>query len=139
MEKSLEAIVRELADREAIRELTHRYCQCMWTADHEGYADLFTEDGAFDATPRVPVVTGRDNLRRYIQGPMATKKSRPFVHNLVINLLDANNATGWCCVEVRVGARNMEWQESSYYHDVFQKVGGEWKFKSRKLLPAVAE
>lgn len=47
MAKSLDQIVTELADREAIRALPVRYCDCVWRGDVEGIVNLFTEDGAF--------------------------------------------------------------------------------------------
>jgi len=45
--KTIDELVRELADREAIRDLPIRYCDCI---SRNGLADivsLFTEDGSF--------------------------------------------------------------------------------------------
>jgi hypothetical protein len=36
MAKTTEQIVTELADREAIRELPQRYCDCVWRGDVDG-------------------------------------------------------------------------------------------------------
>jgi hypothetical protein len=36
MAKSLEQTVTELADREQIRELPQRYCDCVWQGDVGG-------------------------------------------------------------------------------------------------------
>src|SRR5712692_8712622 len=47
MAKSVEQTVAELADRDAIRELPQRYCDCVWRGDIAGVVDLFTDDGAF--------------------------------------------------------------------------------------------
>ena len=47
MAKSVEQTVAELADRDAIRELPQRYCDCVWRGDIPGLVDLFTDDGAF--------------------------------------------------------------------------------------------
>jgi hypothetical protein len=41
MAKSIETIVGELADREAIRELPIKYCDCVWRGDMTGIVDLF--------------------------------------------------------------------------------------------------
>jgi len=46
MAKSIDQIVTELADREAIRELPLRYCDCVWRGDMTGIVDLFAADGA---------------------------------------------------------------------------------------------
>jgi ketosteroid isomerase-like protein len=45
--KTTDELVRELADREAIRDLHIRYCDCISRNDLEGVVSLFTEDGSF--------------------------------------------------------------------------------------------
>ena len=40
-------LVREIAAREAIRNLSAQYCDCIWRKDVDGLVSLFTEDGAF--------------------------------------------------------------------------------------------
>jgi hypothetical protein len=47
MAKSLEQTVTELADRDQIRELPQRYCDCVWRGDVEGIVELFADDGQF--------------------------------------------------------------------------------------------
>ncbi len=47
MAKSIEQIAMELADREAIRELPVKYCDCVWQGDTTGIVDLFAADGEF--------------------------------------------------------------------------------------------
>ena len=47
-EKSIEAVVRELADKEAIRDLVSRYAHCVWQDDIETMIGLFTDDGVMD-------------------------------------------------------------------------------------------
>ena len=43
--KSTEELVTELADREAIRELPVRYCDCVWQNTLDAMIDLFAKDG----------------------------------------------------------------------------------------------
>jgi SnoaL-like domain len=45
--KTTDELVRELADREAIRDLPIRYCDCISRNGLEGVVSLFTEDGSF--------------------------------------------------------------------------------------------
>jgi ketosteroid isomerase-like protein len=45
--KTTDELVRELADREAIRDLPIRYCDCISRNDLEGVVSLFTEDSSF--------------------------------------------------------------------------------------------
>jgi ketosteroid isomerase-like protein len=40
-------LVRELADREAIRDLPIRYCDCISRNDLADVVSLFTDDGSF--------------------------------------------------------------------------------------------
>ena len=45
--KTTDELVRELVDREAIRDLPVRYCDCLWRKDVDGLLDLFTGDATF--------------------------------------------------------------------------------------------
>ena len=64
--KTTDELVRELADREAIRNLPIRYCDCISRDDLEGMVSLFTEDGTFAVKdPENEVVTrGRTQLKK---------------------------------------------------------------------------
>ena len=50
MAKSIEQIAAELADREAIRELPLKYCDCVWRGDVEGIEETH---------PRIPIAVIR--------------------------------------------------------------------------------
>jgi ketosteroid isomerase-like protein len=39
--------VRELVDREEIRDLPVRYCDCLWRKDVDGLLGLFADDATF--------------------------------------------------------------------------------------------
>ena len=45
MAKSIEQLASDLADREGIRELPLKYCDCVWRNDMTGIVDLFANDG----------------------------------------------------------------------------------------------
>ncbi len=64
MPKSIEQTITELADREAIRELPQRYCDCVWQGDVEGIVKLFADDGEFTVA----------TTRGHEQGPRRTAK-----------------------------------------------------------------
>ena len=132
--KAIEEVVAEMADREAIRDLPTRYCDCVWRGDFDGIVDLFTENGSFIA-PRhgQDVVTqGREALRKmYGEGPGFTP--RPYVHNHVITSLGDGRASGRCYTEIRAADRNMEWAGAVWYADEYAKVGDAWKFASRHV------
>lgn len=132
-----EALLQEMQnviDREAIRALPARYCHCVWQKDLDGYANLFTDDGSFSTDdPSLPHAQGREGLRKMISNGLDTRKPRPFIHNHVVELLGPDRAKGTCYVEVRMLRDGKKWQLTGFYDDEYAKVGGEWKFKSRKI------
>jgi hypothetical protein len=134
--KTTDELVRELADREAIRNLPIRYCDCISRDDLEGMVSLFTEDGTFAVKdPENEVVTrGRTQLKKMYENLIKETRPRPYTHTHLIELRGANSATGRCYVELRTAKLEMEWLGSGYYEDEYTKVHGEWKFASRRLI-----
>lgn len=121
--------------REAIRNLTHRYCHNVWQRAGAAMADLFTSDGYYRSGPdRVPV-HGEDALRRFFaELALRPERTFPYIHNHVI-LLNGNEATGNCYLDMRSpvagGIRNM----TGYYDDEYVKTSGGWLFRSRRFNP----
>ena len=132
--KSTEAQVQEVIDREAIRTLPLRYCDCVWQKDLDGYVNLFTEDGAMSTNdPSLPRAQGREGLRKMIGEGLDAMRPRPFIHNHVIELVGPDRATGRCYVEVRLVRDGKKCLMTGWYNDEYAKTGGEWKFKSRQI------
>jgi hypothetical protein len=139
MAKSIEQLANELADREGIRELPLKYCDCVWRNDMIGIVDLFASDGEFitKGFKREHRATGREGLLKLYGGLTQGELSpRPYIHNHVIDLAGAGRASGRCYVELRNFNKNMEWVGSGYYEDEYVKVGDDWKFKSRTFRTA---
>jgi hypothetical protein len=129
-----ESLLQAVTDREAIRELPVKYCHCVWQKDLDNWVNLFTADGTISTTdPNIPGAQGSEGLRKMISSGLDTMKPRPFIHNHVINLLGPDRATGTCYVEVRLIRDGKKWSLSGWYDDEYAKVGGEWKFKSRRI------
>jgi hypothetical protein len=80
--KTLEHLVADLADREAIRELPQRYCDCVWRGDVAGIVNLYAEDGTFAIAGggRDRTVTGRGNLLKTYGEDLSSLKPRPYIH-----------------------------------------------------------
>jgi hypothetical protein len=132
--KSNETLVQEVIDREAIRTLPVRYCHCVWQKDPDGWANLFAPDGEISATDSsLPRAQGHEALRKMIASGLDTSKPRPFIHNHVIELLGPDRAKGTCYVEVRLLRDGKKQYMAGWYDDEYVKVGGDWKFKSRKI------
>jgi SnoaL-like domain len=135
MAKSIEQLVTELADRESIRDLPQRYCDCVWRGDVDGIANLFAENGSFsiDANNSENTTSGRANLHKMYKEALASVTPRPYIHNHVVELQGGGRATGRCYVELRDASNNMNWIGTGYYHDDYAKVGDEWKFQTRRF------
>jgi hypothetical protein len=133
--KTSEEILTELSDREAIRDLPVRYCDCVWQGNLEAMLDLFAANAAFisKGRQREAVSRGRDELRAMYQKALGDFTPRPYIHNHVVDLRGKTKATGRCYVELRSASRNMEWIGTGFYEDEYVKEGEQWKFASRKF------
>ena len=129
-------LVREIAAREAIRDLSARYCDCIWRKDVDGLVSLFAEDGTFrveglevEATSR-----GHAQLRKVYEKALDELDPRLFIHSQIVDLLGANSASGRCYVEVFSAKYGMERVGLGYYEDQYANIGDKWKFTSRRYF-----
>jgi uncharacterized protein (TIGR02246 family) len=131
--KKTDELVRELVDREAIRELAARYCDCLWRNDLDGVVNLFTADGTFvvKGIEVEAVSRGRAEIKKTHEKALAETTPRIFVHNQIVSLLGGDRATGRCYVEVRDAKTGMDWIGAGDFQDEYAKVGDEWKFSAR--------
>ena len=84
-------LVREIAAREAIRDLSARYCDCIWRKDVDGLVSLFADDGTFrveglevEASSR-----GHAQLRKVYEKALDELDPRLFIHSQIVDLLGA--------------------------------------------------
>lgn len=127
---SLEDRIRLLEDKEAIRELTARYCYAIADGDADALVGLFTHDGSF-ASERgewVGVAALRQFYRRSA-GRAVTNK--PFVQNHVIEV-DGDQARCRCAAEVRIVDEGGAVTAAGFYADRLQRVDGRWRFARRR-------
>jgi uncharacterized protein (TIGR02246 family) len=134
--KTTADLVHEVAAREAIRNLSAHYCDCIWRNDIEGLVSLFTEDGAFIVEGREveAISRGRAQLRKVYEKAIAELSPRLFIHISVIDLIGENRATGRCYSEVYSANLKMQRVGLGYYEDAYVKVDDEWKFASRQYF-----
>jgi len=124
--------VQALLDREAIRDLPLRYCDCVWRDDIEGLVKLFAKDGEFVITmgDKETVAKGHAALLAiYRQG--FDIGPRPYIHNHVIETLDDKKATGRCYLDLHSAKHNMQFIGAGHYADSYVKQRGAWKFQRR--------
>jgi hypothetical protein len=134
--KATEELVHELADREAIRDLSARYCDCVWRKDLDALVGLFVEDGAFIVEGREveAVSRGHAQLREVYEKAIAEMNPRLFIHSHLIDLTGAEHARGRCYVEVYSAAFGMQQVGLGYYEDEYAKIAEKWKFVSRRYF-----
>ena len=129
-----DAILRELADREEIRELTSIYAHRV--AHGLANGDLFTDDGAYihrrspDEQPHE--VRGREALdAHYIARPDSAGMATPMIHNHLIEVT-GDEARAICSIELRIAAGEGIFA-SGYYQDRLRREDGQWKFVERSV------
>lgn len=126
---ALEAQVRQLADVEAVRQLRHRYHQCI----NEGlYAEiplLFTEDGTLDFS-YIGKTQGREKITKFFAAtPNVLPFIKQFIHNHSITV-DGDRATDVSYMEARTINNGQAFVVAGRYDDVCVRVNGAWKFAS---------
>ena len=131
--KTLEQQVREIADREEIKELTAMYAHWVALGDGAKVAQLFTDDGVFineimGEKPNINV-HGRKELDEFYPS-LKRGMALPCIHNHIIEI-DGDNAKGTCTIEVRINQNGQSVIGSGYYDDIYRRENGRWKFVER--------
>jgi ketosteroid isomerase-like protein len=127
---AIESLVRELSDKEAIRDLARRYAHCVWKDDADGAIGLFAEDGQMEIRGRA--ITGREALLDAYRSMLVGLDLQPFVHNHVIELA-GDHATGTCYLDLRATMDGKSMLGSGWYDDRYVRTAKGWKFASRAL------
>ena len=129
---SIEDQLAVLAAKDEIRELTARYCHAVVDGDAERIVALFCADGVFRTHKLAP--SGRDALLEFYSGGVGARTHKPFVQNHVIELDDADHATGRCSVEIRVWQDGQAYTQAGHYHDRYRREDGRWRFAERHYV-----
>ena len=128
----LESLVRELADREAIRDLACRYAHLVWQGRGREMAELFSEDGSMDTGLEDPI-HGRSALAAAFERLVDPETDlQPFVHNHVIDLA-GDRATGTAYIDLRSVQDARSMIGSGFYEDEYVRTAAGWRFASRRL------
>ena len=129
----LAATVRQLADKEAIRNLARLYAHHVWQLDIDALVDLFADDGEMDTSLEEPI-RGRAALREAFQRLVDDNQAdlQPFVHNHVVEI-DGDRASGTAYIDLRSIRDGRSMLGSGYYSDQYVREEGAWKFQSRRL------
>ncbi len=130
--KTTNELLTGLLDREAIRDLPARYCDCVWRGDIDGLVELFTEEGLFviKSLEGETRVEGRPALKEFYRLGLRHQQ-RPLIHNVVVELHDAEHASGRSCLDMRSVKHNFEMMGAGHYADEYRKLDGRWYFSAR--------
>lgn len=131
MSMTLEERIRALEDRDAIRELTTRYCQLAVAGRSEEIVGLFTRNGVLESGGTRE--QGHPRLLAMYRTAFATLRPIPFIHNHVVELA-GDRATGYSSVELRMVEDGQAVTAAGHYDDEFEREDGVWRFASRKLV-----
>ena len=129
------ARVQRLEDIVAIQALRARYHRLINDCEFDKVADLFTEDGVSDTGYMgLRVCRSREDIRDSM-GSLGSRVSqiKQFIHSHVVEEIDGDVAKGWAILEARYGtAQGESYLVAGRYEDVYQRVDGEWLFKSQE-------
>lgn len=126
-----EGPLRELLDKDAIRDLVSTYAHNVWRRDVKAIVDLFADDAVMDTLTR-PTIRGRAELLEAFEEMLAEDELHPFLHNHVIEV-DGDTAVGTCYLDLRAkidGRRLTGW---GWYDDRYVRVDGRWRFSYRRV------
>ena len=126
---SIEERIQVLEDKDAIRELTAKYCYAVVRKDSQALVNMFTEDGEFHMAP-VMEFCGREALTELYTSKIEEVAPKPFIQNHVIKI-NGDTASGNCAVEIRLTDDGKAVTACGHYDDIYRKVDGEWKFERR--------
>ena len=126
------AAIREITDREQIRELMHRYCFVLDGGDLRGLAGLFAQSARLIIEyPGRPVLQfeGRQAVYDFYRGfYQLVEILRQKAKNQIIELR-GDQAVSRCYWDSINSAANM--LSASHYFDTLRRYGQGWKFEER--------
>jgi uncharacterized protein (TIGR02246 family) len=124
-----------LDDLEAIKRLKARYFRTMDTKDWEGMRQVFADDVVVDTSESGgEVITGADQFMAYLQGALDGATTVHQGHMPEIGLTSETTATGiWALNDIVIWPNGMRLDGYGHYHEIYEKVGGEWRITSSKL------
>jgi ketosteroid isomerase-like protein len=125
-----------LDDRQAIADVTVRYCWAIDGRDWDDLANVFTDDAMVEFG-FVPPIRGLDKIQAYIAGILdPLDSSQHMVTNHQIESLEGDTRSR-CYFHAQHTRRGLEeganWVVAGIYSDVWTRSPGGWRIASRKL------
>jgi len=137
-QKSVEARLRELEDRQAIHELLMNYGRTLDNRDFEGFARLFTADAEYGGGKML--FKGPAEIRKWLEtalgknaAPMPGRDWHFLLNETVTVKGDQATAVSLGAFFVRGEGNKLESNSIAIYTDLLVRQDGVWKFKRRVL------
>jgi uncharacterized protein (TIGR02246 family) len=132
----MQPMASQLEEKDAIRDVMSSYCFYVDSGEFEKFAELFTDDGIFEAGP-FGKLEGRKAIREFIgaqvpkpgEGP--ARKHCTFNH--LIRVTGSEARADSYIVVVRESNGGIAASLAGRYEDLLIKQDGEWRFKVRKI------
>lgn len=137
---STEDIIRELMDREHLKELRARYFRHLDRRDHEGFASVFTEDAVLEVPEVDCVFRGREEIATNVLASLTNAVSAHHGHTPELTFTGPDTATGiWAMQDI------VEWPRAAsgervgitgvgHYRDEYVKQDGQWRIAKVRLV-----
>lgn len=123
----------ELVDREAIRDVVHRYCFAVDRGTLEQVMALFDDECDLELVPGKKY-RGRDAVHRWYDQYMRTRMNvlRHLVHNQVIEV-SGNQAFSKSYFDAVGELKGESIVVAGFYEDRLRKHGAQWKFAEKVI------
>jgi uncharacterized protein (TIGR02246 family) len=124
-----------LQDKDAIREVLHRYCFCMDEGRFTELATLFAEDGEWIAPYRT--ARGREEIAEWLQQSVPAQPRR--MHYVMNSIIACDGACATARSNYLVMVEGTDGPLPSVcgtYADVLVKQAEGWRFQRRQLIHA---
>ena len=122
-------------DVEEIWRLKARYFRTLDTRDWNGFRQVFTDDVIVDTTDDGGArVVGLEPFMAYLQQTLGGATTVHQGHTPEVDITSDTTATGiWAMSDIVIWTNGIRLDGHGHYHEVYEKVRGEWKIKSLKL------
>ena len=126
----------QLEEKDAIRDLMSAYCFYVDNGEFDKFANLFTENGIFEAGP-LGKLQGRKAIRDFITAQVPRPGEGPArkhcTLNHVIRVEGSEAHADSYIVVLRESSGGILASLAGRYEDLLVKEGSEWRFKVRKI------
>lgn len=132
--RKLEARIRRIEDRQALRDLVGRYALAADDMDLQAMASLFTPTARFGTVDGSNLQVGRDAIIEYFRSRFRGPRFHSMNEHLVEwDEADVNRASGVVTGHSEAWSGEELYVAAIRYHDRYSRIDGRWLFEERML------